>query len=141
MNLDKLLDKEEVDMLSEAKHTSCLEYERRWYEMSKKEAEKYNTAHGTHIHGYWVYDHREAAGCKYGDKRVVHHIDRDKHDNDPDNLQAVSRAEHCRIDPNALKHEGEKCKVKGCDEPYYAHGLCRHHYMIAWKKLHKKLDK
>lgn len=137
MNLDELLDNEENKLIDEAKHTSCLEYERHWHEMSKEEAEKYNKKHGTHIHGYWTYPHRENAGAVYNDGTVVHHKDRNKHNNDKNNLMKISRSEHCIIDPNALKHEGEKCKK--CGDKYYAKGLCYNCYMKEYRKKLKKI--
>lgn len=134
MNLNEFLDKTEDDILDEAKYTSALEYKRHWKELSKEEADKYNKEHGTHIHGYWVYDHREAAGATYGDNTVVHHKDHDKHNNHKRNLMKISRADHCIVDPNALKHKGEKCKEKGCGNDYYAKGYCYKHYMKHYRK-------
>lgn len=133
MNLDELLNKEE-ESLDEAVHIRADDYERRWVEMSKEEAEAYNKEHGTHIHGYWEYPHRVAAGLKFGDNRISHHRNKDKHDNRKENVVALSRAEHCRVEPNALKHAGEKCKEKGCGNSYYARGYCFKHYIKHFRK-------
>ena len=133
MNLDELLDKEEEN-LEEAVHIRADDYERHWVEMSKEEAAAYNKEHGTHIHGYWEYPHRVAAGLKFGDNRISHHKNKDKHDNRKENVVALSRAEHCRVEPNALKHAGEKCKEKGCGNDYYARGYCFKHYIAHFRK-------
>ena len=52
MNLDEILEEQESCIMSEAIHVRADDYERHWVEMSKEEAEEYNKAHGTHIHGY-----------------------------------------------------------------------------------------
>ena len=132
MNLDELLDKEEAEVLDEAVHIKASDYERHWVEMSKEEAAAYNKEHGTHIHGYWEYPHRVAAGLKFGDNRISHHKNKDKHDNRKENVVALSRAEHCRVEPNARKHF--KCSVPGCGNEHYAHNLCFKHYMQKYRK-------
>lgn len=134
MNLDELLDEEEKEVLDEAIHIRADDYERHWVEMSKEEAAAYNKEHGTHIHGYWEYPHRVAAGLKFGDKKISHHKNKKKHDNRKENVVALSRAEHCRVEPNALKHAGEICKEKGCGNPYYARGFCYKHYIAHFRK-------
>ena len=138
MNLDNLLDEVEDKILDEAKYTSALEYKRHWVEWDKDFAEKYNKEHGTHMHGCYEYDHRVAAGATFNDGTVVHNKDHNKNNNKKKNLMKVSRAEHCIIDPNALKHKGEKCKVPGCGKPYYSHGFCYNHYMQDYRKKKNK---
>ena len=135
MNLDELLDKEENEILEEARHVRADDYERHWVEMSKEEADAYNKEHGTHIHGYWEYPHRVAAGLKFGDKRISHHINKNKHDNRKENVVALTRSEHCKVEPNRkIYGDDEKCKIKGCGNSIYSHYLCYKHYMQKYRK-------
>lgn len=126
-------DPEEYDEnLYEAKKVSPLDYKRHWEEWPLSE-KHYSKKTGNRLYGRWVYDHREAAGAKYGDGKIVHHKDHNKHDNDPSNLAKISQSEHCKIDPNAKKHDG--CKVSGCKNPHYSHGYCQKHYMkLVYRK-------
>lgn len=79
----------------------------------------------------WVYKHRELLGLSDKDRDlVVHHKDDDETNFDPDNLVAVTRAEHARLGKPALKHE--KCKI--CGAPHFAKGLCQKHYKRIWRK-------
>lgn len=142
MNINEILNSNSNEIfndINEAHHTNGNEYDRYWKNFTKQEAEKYNREHGTHIHGRWIYRHREVLGLDHNDKRIVHHKDHNKFNNDPKNLQIASRSEHCIIDPNALKHKDEKCSCKGCNEPYYAKKLCYHHYQKKYRDLRKKL--
>lgn len=54
-----------------------------------------------YIKEYGKHQHRLVMEKKLGRKltsnEIVHHIDHNKHNNDPDNLQLVTRAEHARI--------------------------------------------
>lgn len=131
MTINKLLEEEaykEEDTIEEAKHTEGNEYPRYWHEYTKEEKEKNPSLKG---HGIWIYKHREAMGVDANEKMVVHHIDGDKNNFDPENLALVSRSEHCKIDPNARKHFG--CKVKGCTNPHYQHGYCLKHFMQKYR--------
>jgi hypothetical protein len=66
---------------------------------------------------------------------VVHHIDGNKLNNDPANLQLfASQAEHAR-------HHGggpRSCGVPGCGRPYVARDMCRTHYN-RWKRTGKRV--
>lgn len=137
MTLDELLDEQEEEILDEAKHTSCLEYERYWHHFTPEEKEAYVKEGHKPKSGIWIYKHREAMGLDYHDKRVVHHKDHDKHNNSKSNLQIVDRREHAILDPNALKHKNEKCS-KCHIRPYYAKGLCYQCYQKQYRKDHKK---
>ena len=118
--------------IGEAKDASPLDYKRHWYEFPKNERH-YSKKTGNRLYGCWVYDHREKAGATYGDGKVVHHKDHDKHNNSKNNLSKITQSEHCKIDPNAKKHDG--CKVKGCKKPHYSHGYCQAHYMrLVYRK-------
>lgn len=73
----------------------------------------------------------------------VHHINHDKQDNRPENLEALSAAEH------ALRHATESgtitnqygsfglrsglCSIEGCAKPAAARGWCNGHY-IRWRR-------
>lgn len=134
MNLDNLLDELEEDILDEAKHTRSDEYSRYWHHFTDEEKAEYAKNHKPKS-GKWIYNHREVMGLTSDDKDVVvHHKNHDKHDYRKSNLQIVTRAEHCRIDPNSLKHAGEKCKEKGCGNDYYARGYCYKHYIAHFRK-------
>lgn len=133
MTIAEILSKEEFQKLDEAKITSPLEYERHWIEFPK--GEEHFSKNGNKLHGYWSYTHRENAGCKYGDGKIVHHKDNNKHNNSKENLEITDRAGHCRIDPNAAKkYAGKHCKIKGCKEKIFGRFLCHKHYMQAYRK-------
>lgn len=132
MTIEELLTEEAYkkdETLEEAKHVNPNEYPRYWHEYTKEEKEKNPDLKG---HGKWIYKHREALGVDSDEEMVVHHINNDKNDFDPENLALVTRAEHCRIDPNARKHFG--CKVEGCRNPHYEHGYCLKHFMQLYRK-------
>lgn len=132
MTLKELVDKEnsekvfweDDEIIDEAKVVTPLDYKRHWVEFPKNE-KHYSKKTGNRLYGIYIYDHREAAGAKYGDGKVVHHKDHNKHNNSKSNLEKVSQSDHCKIDPNARKCY--KCKI--CGEPHYAKGYCKKHYM------------
>lgn len=121
---------EDEDTLEEAKKVSGLEYKRHWHEFPKNE-KHYSKKTGNRLYGCWIYDHREAMGCKYGDGVIVHHKDNDKHNNSKSNLQRTDRKNHCIIDPNARKYTD--CKIPGCKNPHYSQHLCQKHYMQKFR--------
>jgi hypothetical protein len=83
----------------------------------------------------WIYKHREVMGLEPGDPRVVHHKDHNQYNNDPSNLEIVTRKVHSQIDPNARKyHEGDTCKISGCSNEPFAKNLCIKHYMQMRRK-------
>lgn len=85
--------------------------------------------------GIWRYKHRDEAGCKPGDGKIVHHKDKNEKNFSVKNLEVTDRAGHCRIEPNARKYdEKSKCKCKGCINKPYAKDLCLKHYMQNRRK-------
>ena len=127
-DLDNLTE-EEFEELVEAKKVSPLDYDRYWKEWPLDE-KHYSKKTGNRLYGRWIYRHREAAGAKYGDGKVVHHKNHNKHDNSKRNLSKISREEHCKVDPNARKCF--KCKV--CGGEHFARGYCQKCYMRRFRK-------
>lgn len=129
---DCMIDETDYNLLDEAKHTRSDEYPRYWHHFTPEEKEQYVKEGHKPKSGCWIYKHREAMGLDYHDKdKIVHHRNRNKNDYDKKNLQVVSRSEHAIVDPNARKNF--KCKMQGCGNEHYAHGLCRKHYMRLYR--------
>ena len=59
------------ETLDEAKVVTPLDYKRHWEEWPLSE-KHYSKKTGNRLYGRWVYDHRENAGAKYGDGKIVH---------------------------------------------------------------------
>lgn len=88
--------------------------------------------------------HRVVAEQKLGRPlmpgEIVHHVDGDKHNNAPSNLQVMSQRDHARMHRSNgdMARKTPKiatgCTVAGCLNPYSAKGLCRFHYIIKWKE-------
>lgn len=86
------------------------------------------------VRGY-VREHVLVATQEFGHiaaDEVVHHINGNKTDNRPENLQVMTRAAHIEHhrDEIAMKPRKTTC---GHDEPHAAHGLCKRCYNRAWK--------
>lgn len=68
------------------------------------------------------------------DVLVVHHIDGNKANNDPANLQWMTREEHSR-----LHHLGENhYKCDGEDNPNYRHGMCVGGHSAEYKSIQNR---
>lgn len=119
------------EVIIEAKKVTGLDYKRHWEEWPLDE-KHYSKKTGNRLYGRWVYDHREAAGAKYNDGKIIHHKNHVKSDNSKSNLQVTDRKNHCRIDPNARVYTD--CKIPGCKNPHYSHHLCKKHYMQKFRK-------
>lgn len=113
------------------KHPSALDYDRYWEEWPLDE-KHYSKKTGNRLYGRWVYRHREVAGAKYGDGKIIHHRNNDKHDNSKSNLQVTDRSGHCKIDPNSRTYFD--CSVPGCKGKHFARHLCLRHYMQKFRK-------
>ena len=135
MNLDEILDEFENNILDEAKKVRADSYPRYWHHFTQEEREQYVKEGHKPKSGIYIYKHREALGLDYHDKRIVHHKDKNKERFDKDNLVALTRAEHCQIEPNRkIYDDNEKCKIKGCGNSIYSHYLCFKHYMQKYRK-------
>lgn len=81
------------------------------------------------------YQHRKVAREQLGREllpgEVVHHIDGDGKNNDPNNLVVITASEHSRVHHPRL---AGPCFVKGCDRERYALGMCSRHYQSYYKK-------
>lgn len=119
----------DYSQLDEAKKVIPTDYKRHWEEWPLGE-KHYSKKSGKRLYGRWVYDHREAAGAKYGDGKVVHHIDHNKHNNSKENLKKITQSTHCSVDPNSRKCYN--CRV--CGAPHFCQGLCQKHYMQKFRK-------
>ncbi len=67
----------------------------------------------------------------------VHHVDEDRHNNNLDNLQPLTRSEH------RLLHAPQYppvCMVDGCVSSSHIMGICQSHYDQARYQLRKNRD-
>ena len=74
----------------------------------------------------YVHEHRVIASFQIGrpllKEEIVHHIDGNSWNNDPSNLQVMTRAEHSRI------HSTKNRKCSLCDKKHHSLGFCLKHY-------------
>lgn len=132
MKLEEAFDiADKLAILIESKVVIPTDYERYWKEWPLDE-KHYSKKTGNRLYGRWVYKHREQAGAEYGDGKVVHHIDHNKHNNSKKNLKKITQSDHCKIDPNSRKYF--TCSVPGCKGIHYSRHLCLKHYMQKFRK-------
>ena len=81
-------------------------------------------------------EHRLIAEQKIGRKlkkgEIVHHINGNKKDNRPENLEVMLSSDHLRL--HNTKHIG--CEVEGCENKHFSLCLCAKHY-IKYKRYEK----
>jgi hypothetical protein len=82
------------------------------------------------------HEHRVIAEEKIGRKlekgEIVHHIDGNKQNNDPSNLEIITQSVHV----GKHRRKFTTCSEEGCDRPHVARGLCRKHY-AKWYRANK----
>jgi hypothetical protein len=120
----------------------CKFHWQRWYRGTPLDAPKAgrDPSRGwVHHNGYrWIsvggekaLEHRRVVEKRIGRKltvdEVVHHINGDKLDNRPENLEVVTRAAHT----SHHRPKRRPCAKCGKDDPHQARGLCGRHYMQA----------
>jgi hypothetical protein len=69
---------------------------------------------------------------------LVHHINRVKHDNRPENLALVTPREHEELHQRLPHPSPRICEIAGCGRKHFGHGLCVVHYKRNWK--HGRLE-
>lgn len=60
---------------------------------------------------------------------IVHHIDGNRRNNDPDNLAIITQSQHARIHGT----KNRKCSIPGCERKHSARGYCELH----WRRIKK----
>lgn len=93
---------------------------------------------GTYLKLHGRHAHRVIAELKIGRRlesgEVVHHKNKRRHDNHPDNLQVLpTQGEHNRIHFT----KNRKCEVPGCGRKHAAKGLCLKHWSRGRKRKKK----
>lgn len=116
MTIDELLTSLEKEIFCEKKAN---EYDRYWD--NKK--------------NLWLYLHRKKLNLDEKNEEVVHHKDGNHKNNSKENLQILSRAEHCSIEKPAKKYNG--CCEEGCNNEHFSHGFCIKHF-FRWYRNKKK---
>lgn len=95
----------------------------------KGECQTYKKIMGRHEHRVVA---EEKLGRALEKGEIVHHIDGNKQNNDPSNLEVTTQSKHVGLHLRKF----ETCTVEGCLSPHVARGLCRKHY-AAWYNKNK----
>ena len=70
-----------------------------------------------------VWHHRHVSSISMGrwvnDSEVIHHIDGDRENNDPDNLEVMGRIEHGRLHRTGNKDEWKESICPNCGNTFY----------------------
>ncbi len=93
------------------------------------EGKAYKKLHGKHEHRVIA---EKMIGRKLEKGEIVHHIDGNKLNNDPSNLEVMTQSEHVE----RHRRKFVTCSIEGCDRPHVARGLCRKHYM-QWRRANE----
>ena len=82
---------------------------------------RYRKIRGRHEHRIVA---EQMLGRPLAPDEVVHHIDGDGLNNDPENLMVLpSQAEHARLHST----KNRKCEEPGCERKHFVHGQCAMH--------------
>lgn len=81
--------------------------------------------------GKVFYEHRviieQIIGRKLKNSEHIHHLDHNKHNNDPYNLKVIDSSSHKKLHPRK-KFISEFCQVKGCGKKTISKNFCPMHY-------------
>lgn len=91
---------------------------------------KYIKFMGRHLHRVMA---EQKIGRRLQNGEVVHHVDGNSLNNDPDNLVVITQSIHASIHST----KNRQCTVPGCTRKHVARGMCNLH----WKRWKKAMEK
>ena len=77
--------------------------------------------------------------CGSSKKIVIHHKDRNRRNNDINNLQAFCNSCHLKLHSINRIYIPKFCEVKNCGKRHYAKGYCKKHWLLVWKDTRRRL--